>query len=159
MDFVVDNTLFEKTIKTKDLVGLRVLSPNGLIIGKVKEVRMNLSSFKVEGLVVKPIALKKVTYFSKTYIDKISLDSILLNIEPSLLYIGKRLIDSEGKFLGYIKKVNRVEETNKVKTLVAKRFLRKSIEVNFSSVKTANTSIILSRPYHERVKSRKNDNV
>jgi len=126
------------------LLGKKVLTKSGFILGNVKEVLFDQKSYSIDGIVAQkyPLFSKKI-YIGKEYFQSISEKAVILSIEPAILFIGKKVVDSEGKVLGKAKEIIRQDNSNSVKEIVVKKFLRKSIRIKPSDVKLWGKSIIL----------------
>ena len=149
MEFIVTNTLpIDSTINISNLLGKQLLSSQGFIVGKIKQIRINPSNMKIEGVVVKRGFFRKI-YIDKSYLEKISSESIILAIEPSIFLEGRKVITSEGKVLGEVKEINRIKEANDIESLVVKPFFRKAFIVPFSAVQMIGKTIMLKKSYGE----------
>lgn len=149
MEFIVTNTLpFDSTVNISNLIGRKLVSSKGFVVGKINEVKINALNMKIEGVVVKRGFFRKI-YIDKNYIEKISSNSIILSIEPSIFLKGKKVITSEGKVLGGVGEINRIKETNDVESFIVKPFFRKAFVVPFSAVQMMGKSIMLKKSYGE----------
>lgn len=110
----------EKTVNLKKLIGKRVLSDGGSIVGSVSEIRLNPNGFDLEGIVISTDV--GVLYVGKSYFSKISDYSVIINIELSLLVKGKKVLTIDGKTLGIVKEVNRKGNSNEIESLLVGSF-------------------------------------
>jgi sporulation protein YlmC with PRC-barrel domain len=104
----------ENTLDVKKLLGLRVITRSGFVLGKVKQIRINEPKVKIEGIVVSRGFFKKPVYLGLSYIRKVSSESFILKIDPVILFRGRKIIDSRGKKFGKIKRVVRKENSNEI---------------------------------------------
>ena len=112
--YIEQRAEFLETFNAKDIVGIKVLTSSGEMIGRVSEVRLNNSSKNLEGLVVKGQKLQTPTYICTKYIKKIAKDAIILAIDPAILYWGHKVISCDGKVFGKVMKIERVGKTNNI---------------------------------------------
>ncbi len=142
----------EKTISFKKILGHKVLSKGGTIIGKVAEIRIHPYDLNVEGILIFRGPLKKRVYIGKHYFSHISHDALLLNVELSLLLKGKKVITSQGIVLGRVKEVLRKGTTNDLQGVVVYPFLKHKEIIPRSAIKSIGASIILHSSYVPRKK-------
>ena len=150
--YVENSLLLKETRNASDLVGLRVLTVSGEVLGRVKEVRLNPASAVLEGVIVNRGPFRTPCYMCKRYIERITRDAVLLNIEPALLYTGRKVISSDGKLFGNIWEVRRVRQTNEIESLLVKRTFFRKATIPFSQVKKLGISIIIKKTYAEASK-------
>jgi len=142
----------DNTINLKELVGKRVISSGGKIIGKVSEVRIDPHTLKLEGIIVSQGFMSKPLYIGKGYFKTLSIESIVLNVELSLFLKDKMVLQSNGKPIGKVSRVVRVGQTNNVKEIIVNKIFRKPIIIPFSAIKLTGNSIILKPGYNVRTK-------
>ncbi|MBS3083487.1 PRC-barrel domain-containing protein [Candidatus Pacearchaeota archaeon] len=114
----------DRTVNIKKLIGKRVISKGGTVIGYVSEIRVNSNNLQLEGVVVDR-NFENPIYIGKSYFSKLSQNSVILNVELSILVNGKKVVTLDGKVLGRVKKVNRRGNTNEIESLVVSSFWRK----------------------------------
>jgi len=150
MHFITDTKLnLDSTLDIINAQGKRVISKNGIVIGRIKEIRINPNNLGVDGVVVERGLFRKKAYIGKNYFDKLSHDALLLNIDPSILLKRKKVIDSEGKVAGKVKGVVRKGFTNDVDYLIVKPSLfRKVFDLDITNVKFIGRSVILKSNYN-----------
>jgi len=142
---------FHHTKNAKDLVGLRVLTTSGRKLGTVREVRLS-KTHAFNGVVVKKGLLGRKRYICKTYIKEVSDEAVLLSIEPATTHEGRKVISVDGKVFGKVIKLNCVDHTNQIHSLLVRRRLHK-ITIPFSHVKLLGKSIILKTNYEQTRKA------
>ena len=150
--YVENSLLFKETRNARDLVGLRVLTVSGGVLGRGKEGRMHHTSTVLEGVLVSRGLFRTPCYMCKRYIEKITHDAVLLGIEPVLLYVGRQVISSDGKLFGKVREVRRVHQTNEIESLIVKRTFFRKATIPFSQVKKLGTSIIIKKTFAEATK-------
>lgn len=136
----------EKTINIKRLIGKRVLSDGGAIVGSISEIRLNPNGFDLEGIVVSSAV--GAIYVGKSYFSTISDYSVILNTELSLLVKGRKVLTIDGKTLGSVKKVNRKGTTNEIESLLVGNFWKKYL-IPVSSVKQIASSVLIKAKYND----------
>ena len=144
-------TLPEQTLNASNLIGLKVLAKSGLIVGRLREVRLDVSTNKVEGFIVSR-GLKKPLYIGREYVNKVSSSAIILNMMPNVFLKGKKVISAKGKVIGTIKKINRRNNTNVLINIIVHSFLRKDLVIPSNAIKTVGKSIVLKDSYNEKQK-------
>jgi len=149
MENIIDNNSpFEATMRMDSMMGNKVLSSKGCIVGKVAQIRICPKSLELEGILVKRGKFKEPIFFGKTYFKKLSTESVILSIEPSVLILGRKVITHEGQVLGKVRDIKRKVQTNDIQSITVKPLLRKSLTVLEDSIKSAGTSVILKESYH-----------
>ncbi|NOZ81401.1 MAG: hypothetical protein GXP63_07060 [DPANN group archaeon] len=148
MDEILTTTLpFGETFNLKKLLGVRVIASNGLIVGKVSQLRVDPKTAKLEGIMVRHGLFRRI-YIDTTYFQKINPASIILAIEPCVLLKGRKVITAEGEVVGTVRAVERKELTNDIKEVVVKPFLKKSFVIPVASIRSFGASLILRPSYH-----------
>src|SRR3989338_7559475 len=144
MDIIIDNTLaYEKTLDLRKILQKKVISKNGLFVGKVKELRMSEDGLRLEGVLIKRGIFKRKLYLGKKYIDRLTYDSIILNADPFLLLKGIKVITSEGEVVGRVKDFVRKSLSNDIEQLTVGSLMRGKFNIPVSYVKSRGYSIIL----------------
>ncbi len=137
---------FADTLSVAKIIGKRVISPSGFIVGKVLEVRIDNKKYSIEGIFVRNNIHGKI-YFGMSYFKSISTDAVFLLIEPSILLKQKKVLAHDGKFIGKVKTVSRVDETNDVRVLEVKKIFRKPFFIKPRDIDSYGKSIILKKDY------------
>ena len=135
----------DQTVNIRKLIGKRVLSSGGVIVGRISEVRVNSENLELEGIVVKR-EFDKPIYIGKAYFARLSMDSVILNTELSILLKGKKVITTDGKVLGRVIQVNRRGTTNEIDSIVIRSWWRKYL-VPENDLKQIASSITVKRKY------------
>lgn len=136
----------EKTADVRKLIGKKVLSEGGTIVGRISEVRLSTVGFDLEGVVVSTNV--GTIYIGRSYFSTISDHSVILNTELSLLVKGRKAITIDGKVLGRVKQVNRKGTTNEIESLMVGSFWKKYL-VPVSAIKQIASSVLLKLKYDE----------
>lgn len=142
--------LISKKIKDVDAIsnmssymGKDVYSKSGEYLGKVKE--LNLNNAKVEGAT---ISGRVSFYVDKEYFDLNNEDVIIMNIDPVVTHIGKKVFDKEGKDLGYVRDLERKTNSNSfISLIVSKSIIGKKLYIPKEDISVSKTSIILKKVY------------
>ena len=145
---VKDNLLFDQTINLVKLLGAPVLSKNDIVVGSVSKIGINPKDMKMEGIVVRRGIFKKPVYIGRNYLWKLSNDSIFLNIDPSILLRGKRVVDIDGSVIGKVKRIEREGNTNEIDKLIVGKLFRQEFYVPVSDIKSVGNSIMLKTNYN-----------
>lgn len=135
----------ESTLNLKKLLGIRVLSSSGSIVGRVLQIRINPISMRLEGIMISRGIFKKRLYIGESYIKLLSNESFILNTDPYILLKGRKVLDADGKVIGRVKDIIRKEHTNEISGIIIRSFLRKDIPMDFSGIKKFGDSIILQQ--------------
>jgi len=142
----------EKTVNLKKLIGKRVLSKGGKIVGKIFEIRINPNNLGLEGILVKGNVIGKIMYIGKSYFSSLSHEAVILNIEVSVLIKDKQVIDSKGKKIGRVKEVLRKGTRNDLKGLFVKSLFSKKFFIPASAIGHVGKSVVLRSNYNARKK-------
>ncbi|MFC1648600.1 hypothetical protein ACFL1B_04030 [Nanoarchaeota archaeon] len=149
MEHIIQNTApYEATMTMNKIMGSQVLSSKGLVVGKVTQMRINPKNLELEGILVKRGSFKKPLFIGKTYFKSLSSESIILSIEPSVLFKGKKVLSNDGQFLGRLKAVNRKIQTNEIDSIVVKSTFRKPQIILSQYIDSTGSSVILKDSYH-----------
>lgn len=140
---------FEDTFPLRVVLGKKVIAPSGLVVGHVVGLRINDKELLVEGILCRKLGMGKI-YFGKNYIDALSPEAVLLSIEPTIFLRGKKVITSNGKVIGKVGRIFRVNNTNKIGRLEVARIFRKNFEITPDYVATFGKNIILKDKYDEK---------
>lgn len=106
--------------KFSDLKGKTVIDFEGSVVGKIKDVEMNMINYSVQSIIIHKGFFRHDTRIMMEYIDKFEGDKVFLNISPVTKLIGKKVCDSKGQAIGKIMEVERVGETNVLENLIIK---------------------------------------
>jgi len=148
--YVEKSSQFEQTKNARDLLGIKVLSMSGEVLGKVLQVQLHEKTNALEGIICKRAMFRKPSYncyFCEKYIDRITHDAIILNIEPALVWVGHKVVSNDGKVLGKITNVNRVNDTNAIDSLLFKRFFFKTVRIPIGAVKQLGKSVVVKKDH------------
>lgn len=138
----------DKTINLKKLIGKRVLSKGGKIIGKILEIRISPISLNIEGILVRRNIHKKSMYIGRSYFSRLSQEAVILNIEVSVLIKDKQVIDSKGKIIGKVKEVVRKGTRNDIKGIYVRSLFRRKFFIPESKISYVNQSVVLKSQYN-----------
>src|SRR3989344_6286585 len=125
----------EETLDSSSLLGCRVLSHNGLIIGKISQIRINPNTLRIEGILVKRGLFRKSIYIGSSYFDKMTSKSVILSIEPVIFLKNRNVLSFEGKKIGKVKKVIRKDNTNEIKEIIVSSIINGRFSVPAGQVK------------------------
>lgn len=142
-----ENSL-EKTVSLNELIGKRVLSKGGKIVGKVAEIRVNPLNFNLQGIVVGRDILRKPIYIGRSYFERLSHDSVILNVELSIFLKYKDVLDSKGKTIGQVRDIIRKGTTNEIESLIVRSTFSKKFIVPFRAIKAIGNNITLHSTYN-----------
>ncbi|MDO8467486.1 MAG: PRC-barrel domain-containing protein [Nanoarchaeota archaeon] len=142
----------DKTINLKELIGKKILSFGGKVIGKISQIRINPTNLNLEGILIKRDIFGKPLYIGKSYFSHLSHDAVILNIEISLLIKGKNVITSGGKIIGKVTEVVRKGSTNDIKVLMVRSFFSRRFLIPASAIKYIGKSVILKPNYNAKKK-------
>ena len=137
-----------KTVNLKKLIGKRVLSKGGTIIGKILEIRISPINLNIEGILVRGSIIKKPMYIGRSYFSHLSSEAVILNIEVSVLIKNKQVIDSKGKIIGRVKEVVRKGTRNEFKGVYVRSLFSWKFFIPESEIEYVNKSVVLKPNYH-----------
>jgi len=127
----------------KKIIGKKVLTKDGSILGKVKEIISKQD--KIEGIIVKT---KRKIYIDLSYIEDLYSDSVMLKINPVEKLISMQVFDKDGVKIGKVKTVERTSTTNVLKAIyVKKNILSKIRKIPASEIDVDSKNVILNKTY------------
>ena len=138
---------FDSTIDLRRVLGKRVISKNGKLVGRVSQVRLARDGFSVEGALISRGWFSPNIFIGAGYLDRLTEDSIVLKIDPFILSKGLKVVSSEGEVIGKVIDFVRTGNSNDLDALVVKGFMRGTFHIPTSSVKSVGYSIILKPNY------------
>lgn len=137
----------EKTTNLKTLINSRVISKTGSVVGRVRSIHINPINLGLEGICVDRSLGKKDVYLGSSYIDRATNEGIILTIEPSILLVGKRVLDKNGKGIGLVKSINRKNHTNEVQSVVVSSLFKKDFVIPWNFINQT-THVLVILPSH-----------
>ncbi len=141
-----DDAHKNKTINLKSILHSKVLSVESIIVGKVKEVRINPKTMGLEAITISRGSFRPPLYVGKSYFQKVSDDAVILNIDPFILIKKLKVISMDGKKVGRVIEIIRSDYTNDIKSIIAKS-LFKRFNIPAESIKLIGKSVILKINY------------
>lgn len=142
----------ENTLDASILIGKRVISKSGTIVGRVAQIRLHPTEFNLEGVVVSRGFGQKRVYFGGNYINRASHSGVFLTIDPSILLVGRKVLQSTGKHIGHVKSITRKANTNELNTIVVGAFLKQDMIVPANALKIVHEAIIIDSAYDAKQK-------
>ncbi len=136
-----------QTVEVMNVMGKKVLASSGETIGTIDSVMIDPSHLTIEGVRIKVQQgfFSSIShYIGKTYIDKLNEEGAILNIVPAHMYIGKEVYDAEGKNIGKVKHIKRVESTNKLSEMIVEKNDGKEASIKEKDIKDIGTSVLLN---------------
>jgi len=147
-DILKTELSLDKTVNLKKLIGKRVISKGGKIIGRILEIRINPTNLELEGILVGGNLIRKSMYLGRSYFSHLSSEAVILNIEVSVLIKGKKVIDSKGKIMGRVKEVLRKGTRNDLKGVYVRSLFSRKFFITDSEIDYVNKSVVLKPNYH-----------
>jgi len=133
---VISTTHVTKYFKLKDVVGKKVISASGQVVGTVKDIAYDMN--RVIGLMVGDVLI------GKEYIDTMNADSVILKVNPVTSLIGKLVFDKDGKKLGKVIKTNRATTANDfTDVMVKKNTFTRAVKITKAEMEVVGKNIIL----------------
>lgn len=149
MEQFTQGLLQEETASVRTVRGATVISPRGLVLGTIADVRVSPKTLTFEGILVRRAWYGRTYYVGRDYIDKVSPDSVVLSVEPVLFLVGKKAVTTEGEVVGTVKSVVRQGNTNTLKQLIVRKLFRRSKQIPSAMIKNVGIeAIILKKEYH-----------
>ncbi len=137
----------DETSNLRRLIGARVLSVDGLVVGRVREIRIDPKKMDLRGIFVSRGIFQPLLYIGVSYFNRASNDAVILNIDPFVLLKGKEVVTSDGKKIGRVKDVIRSDFSNNVKEIVVGKLFRNGFKIPYENVKLTGKSLILRVNY------------
>jgi sporulation protein YlmC with PRC-barrel domain len=154
MEHIISNNKpFEQTLSLKNIVGLKVISKSGTVIGAVSEVMVERKTLKVEGFLVRR-GIKRPLYIGSSYIRTISSESVILSINPSVLMKGMKVISFEGEALGKVREVVRKDNRNEFREIIVSSLLKRKFSVPSGKIHFVGKVVMLKKGYDVPKKNR-----
>lgn len=142
----------EETLDVATLINKHVISKSGTVVGHVTQLRLHPTELNLEGIVVSRGWGKKKVYFGKNYISRASHSGVFLTIDPSLLLVGRKVLQSTGKHIGVVKSITRKANTNELSAIIIGAFLKQDMTVPADALKIAHEAIIIDSSYDAKQK-------
>ena len=146
--FIREGPAFDDTKPAHNLLGKRVLSKSGDVIGRVTQLRVNTDKRTLEGVVVRRKIFRKL-YICMSYVTRITEKAMMLGIDPSALFKGRAVVSSDGKKFGTVKELERKQESNEVTRVIVRRHLYKELAIPKEDFSRFGTSLILKNTYDQ----------
>lgn len=154
MQEVFDRTkAWDETIDLRKVVGVRVLSEKGLRVGRVSQIRIHPESKSLEGVLVRRGLFQESLFIGRSYFDTLSPEAIILNMEPTILLKGKKVVTYDGEVIGKVKEVARTGKTNALKNIAVHSFWRGNFTIPASAIKAFGKTVMLKSDYNAPKKS------
>lgn len=132
-------------LEAKSVIGKKVLTPSGEEIGKVGDLYMNPDTLEVEYIKISKGLFSRDYYVHRRYISAVSDESAMLSVVPVEEFKGKKVFGSEGKEVGSVKEVNRLEGTNTLVSLVVDRGIgHKELHIAENDISSLGENVVLS---------------
>ena len=137
-------------LDSQKVLGKKILAKSGKVIGNIVDIQIHPKALNVLGVTVRNWTSKY--YFGKSYFGRITQDSVILNIDPSIFVKGKNVFTYDGKLIGKVSIVVRNGNTNAIKEIIIKAFLKKDLVIPNAMIHFVNKSVILVKHYHDKQK-------
>lgn len=139
MELLVDKKSIIPGISTRHILGKQVLTKAGLVVGKIKDIRIDESQ-KVQGVIISRRFWQKKLYVDTALIVQLSVHAVILKREPYNTLKGRRLFDHDGKPLGRVVSVQYGEKLENVKV---KKLFRRKKTINADKFELREKSLLL----------------
>jgi len=134
-----------KVITSDDILGKDAVDSGGAILGVVIKLHIDKEHKRITGITIDEGFMKPNLFVGINYIKNFGVDSVFLSRIPTEKYIGLVVLDSKGKEIGVVKKVN--SKRHKVKSIEISRGLRERVLVSSSDIQEIGESVILKPNY------------
>jgi len=149
MDALIKDGLpVDQTWSLSELLGIKTITNTGFVLGRIRKLCIDKKSHALEGVVVDRGWFKSPLYISKTYFSHLSPDALMLDIEPSILWKGHKVLSHEGEILGKVRQINRIKDTNDIDTLIVSSIMRGTFEIPQKDVAYFGQNIVLKRSFN-----------
>jgi sporulation protein YlmC with PRC-barrel domain len=122
-------------------LGKDAVDPDGEVLGVVTKLHIDKNNKKITGITIDLGFMKPDLFIGLNYIKNFGIDSVFLSKIPTSKYIGLKVIDSDGKTIGRVKKVHSVR--NKVDAI----FLSKKQFISISDIEEIGVKVVLKQKY------------
>lgn len=139
METLVDRKTTLKGLGCKQIMGKKVLTTTGFLVGRVFDLRLDEDK-TVMGILIRRNPGQKKIYLDSTTISSISAHAIILERLPFNLLIGNKVFTHEGKYLGKVSEVSYKEELQSIKV---RKFFGKTKSLPAEKLEIREKSILL----------------
>ncbi len=146
--FIREGPTYEETRPTRVLLGKRVLSKSGDVIGRVVQLRIDTNKRTLEGVVVRKGFIRTM-YVCMSYVTRITEQALMLGIDPAALFLGRSAVSADGKKFGTVIALERVNETNEVVSVTVRRYFVQKITIPKEEFSRFGTSLILKSTHDQ----------
>ena len=134
-----------KTITSDDILGKDVVDPEGQIVGVSIKLHIDKDSKKLTGITIDEGFMRPNLFVGMSYIKNFGVDSVFLSKVPTEKYVGLKVLDSKGKLIGTVKKVN--SKRYRVDSIEIAKGLSQRFIINSNDIEEIGESVILKPNY------------
>ena len=134
-----------KTITSDDILGKDAIDPDGAILGVIIKLHIDKEFKKITGITIDEGFMKPNIFVGINYVKNFGVDSVFLSKVPAEKYIGLKVLDSKGKEIGTVKKVN--TKRHKVHSIEIAKGLSQRFIINSNDIEEIGESVILKDKY------------
>ncbi|MFH1316772.1 MAG: PRC-barrel domain-containing protein [Candidatus Woesearchaeota archaeon] len=133
----------------------KVYAQSGEKLGKIKDLLIEKGVLKGALVSTRDINM----FVDKEYFENDSEKALMLNMDPITMLVGKKVFDSDGKYVGKVKNLIRSNNSNNFTSImVRKRMFMKPIEIHKTLIETSKKNIILNRTIEKNESRQEKDN-
>lgn len=130
-------------ITSDDILGKDVLDTDGELIGVVQKLHIDKIGKKIVGITIDEGFMKPDLFIGIEHVKTFGVDSIFLSTTPKQKFVGTRVFDVEGKFMGTIKEVTLQASTSTISAILIKGSKFKEKVIYAKDIKTIGYNVIL----------------
>src|SRR3989344_8167251 len=111
----------ENAIDASSVLGAKVVSKGGSVLGTVSALWIHPSELRIEGISVAKGFFREGDYVGRNYLESVNRDGAMLKINPVTEFVGHEVFDPDGKRVGKVKSVERANDSNNIVSIVVSR--------------------------------------
>jgi len=135
-------------ITSDDILGKDVIDSEGEAIGVSTKIHIDNRKQTIIGLTIDQGFMKPELYVGLEYVKKFGVDSILLNTSPKSKVRGLKVLDSNGKRIGYVDDIINIGKTNRFQGInIKESAFKKAYTVKSKYIKEIGHSVILRKNF------------
>lgn len=134
----------DKIITSDDILGKDAVDPDGQILGVVTKLHINKETKQLVGITIDEGFMKPNLFLGMNFVKNFGVDSVFLSQIPTTKYVGLKVYDSEGKYVGTVKKV--IPKRHKVLSIEITHNMKRYV-ITSGDIKEIGVSVILKENY------------
>ncbi len=132
----------EDEFSLKKLVGKKIISKSGRIVGTVQDII--IKNYSIIGIITTR-SFASPLFIDKIYFDSFKEDAIILKIDPVTCIVGLNVFDKNGRKLGKVTNIIRETNNNEFSEFFVNQGpLKKELNFKHMDIETISQNVILN---------------